>query len=137
MKVLNDIADKLERIDVNKTLAGVLEDNSEFLVEENIESLDEGKYPQSGDFIEPPYSPVTVKIKEEKGQQTDFVNLEDTGEFKADMLANVGSDFVEIDSTDSKSGKLKEKYGDQIFGIGDFTKRQIQEINIKKLQSQL
>ncbi len=136
MNALNDIGQRFLKVDPEKILARVLIDNKDFLVEENIDSWNEGRYPESGDFIEPAYTPFTVSKKKEKGQEYDFVTLQDTGSHADKTEATIGSDFVELDSTDSKSQKLKDKYGD-IFGIGDFAVKQIQEITINKTQNEL
>lgn len=135
MNVFTETGRKLSKINVNRILSKTLKDNSRFLADQNISSWDEGQYPGGG-FIEPPYTPFTVRKKIEKGQESDFVTLQDTGDFAKGVKAIVGGDFVEMDSTDSKSGDLKDKYGEEIFGIDDFTIRQIQDIlinNVKEL----
>ena len=71
----------------------------------------------NGEPIVPPYTNFTIRIKASKGQETDRVTLLDTGAFYAGIFAKVEGEELVIDSTDGKSGDLKEKYGDDIFGL--------------------
>lgn len=71
----------------------------------------------NGEPIVPTYTDFTISIKASKGQETDRVTLLDTGAFYAGIFANVEGDEILIDSTDSKSTKLKRKYGEDIFGL--------------------
>lgn len=70
-----------------------------------------------GTEITPAYTYFTREKKKEKGRDPDIVTLYDTGAFFRDMFVDVGSDVIEIDSTDYKSEDLKDKYGDKIFGM--------------------
>lgn len=71
----------------------------------------------NGEPIVPPYTYSTIRIKASKGQETDRVTLLDTGAFYSGIFAKVEGEELVIDSTDGKSGDLKEKYGDDIFGL--------------------
>ena len=76
-----------------------------------------GKYVDDSPII-PEYSYATLGFKLRKGQPTDRVTLFDTGSFHNQIFAQSydGKEVI-IDSTDDKSGELKEKYGEQIFGL--------------------
>lgn len=65
-----------------------------------------------------------MEKKKEKGRDPDIVTLYDTGAFYRDMFVDVGSDVIEIDSMDSKSDELKEKYGERIFGLTKSSKEE-------------
>jgi len=69
--------------------------------------------------ITPEYTPFTVFLKEEKGQPTDRVTLNDTGEFYSSMFLQPFGDEFEVQATDSKTTSLREKYGIDILGIAD------------------
>ncbi|MEG1738677.1 MAG: hypothetical protein RR137_08970 [Odoribacter sp.] len=69
--------------------------------------------------ITPEYKYFTRLAKIDKGRNPDVVTLYDTGEFYAKMFADIGSDEIEIDSIDCKSNDLKEKYGEDIFGLSN------------------
>ena len=76
-----------------------------------------GKYVDGTEII-PEYSYATLDFKLRKKQPTDRVTLFDTGSFYNQIFAESydGKEVI-IDSTDDKSGELKEKYGEQIFGL--------------------
>ena len=63
------------------------------------------------------YRPFTIAKRREKGRQTSFVDLFYEGDFQNKFDLRVSSDTYEIFSTDSKSDKLQDKYGDNIFGL--------------------
>lgn len=66
-----------------------------------------------------PYSPLTIAIKEEKGQPTNRVTLRDTGDFEASFFLEVGDKQFEIKASDFKTEALIKKYGRQILGLTD------------------
>lgn len=65
------------------------------------------------------YAPMTIKIKERKGQPTDRITLKDTGSFYADINVDARAEGMAVDSGDSKSEKLQKDYGKKIFGLDD------------------
>lgn len=67
--------------------------------------------------ITPPYTRATVKIKKAKGQPADRVTLRDSGDFQRKIRARPQRRGVVMDSTDSKTAGLVEKYGEEIFGF--------------------
>lgn len=81
-----------------------------------------------GTDIEPEYKFVTTDIKLRKGQPTDRVTLKDTGDFYEGIFAETwdGKEVL-IDSSDPKSGELKEKYGEGLFGITDDDSPELKE----------
>lgn len=64
-----------------------------------------------------PYTPLTVQLKSEKNQPTDRVTLKDTGDFHKSIKVDADRTYFEIYATDWKTDDLKEKYGDEIFGL--------------------
>lgn len=86
------------------------------MVESQQERLFEGKYP-TGEIIFPPYKPFTIFMKTIKEQPTDRVTLKDTGDFHRGIFVKKQGENLIIDSTDEKSAKLQEKYGENIFGF--------------------
>lgn len=69
--------------------------------------------------ITPEYTPNTIEIKQYNEQPYDRVTLKDTGRFYNEMGIIYGDDSFEITSEDWKTEKLKEKYGDYIFGLNE------------------
>ena len=66
-----------------------------------------------------PYSPVTIEIKEAKGQPTNRVTLRDEGDFESSFFLEVGDKQFEIKASDFKTEDLIKKYGRQILGLTD------------------
>lgn len=66
-----------------------------------------------------PYSPVTIEIKEAKGQPTNRVTLRDEGDFESSFFLEVGTKQFEIKASDWKTEELIKKYGRQILGLTD------------------
>ena len=64
-----------------------------------------------------PYSPVTIAIKEAKGQPTNRVTLRDEGDFQSSFYLEVGDKQFEIKASDFKTEDLIKKYGRQILGL--------------------
>lgn len=70
-----------------------------------------------GTEITPTYSDLTIMLKDEKGQESRWVTLRDTGAFWSDMFVDVGNDSYEVGSADAKAAKLEKKYGKKIYGL--------------------
>lgn len=66
-----------------------------------------------------PYRPLTIAIKEQKGQPTNRVTLRDTGDFESSFYLDVGDIQFEIKASDWKTESLIKKYGRQILGLTD------------------
>ena len=64
-----------------------------------------------------PYSPLTIAIKEEKGQPTNRVTLRDEGDFESSFYLEVNNTQFEIKAADWKTEELIKKYGRQILGL--------------------
>jgi hypothetical protein len=70
-----------------------------------------------GTEITPTYSDLTIMLKDEKGQESRWVTLKDTGAFWSDMFVDVGNNSYEVGSADAKAQSLEKKYGKRIFGL--------------------
>lgn len=70
-----------------------------------------------GTEITPSYADTTIEIKESKGQETRWVTLHDIGSFWENMFVDVNANSYSLSSADSKTDKLKKKYGKNIFGL--------------------
>jgi len=81
----------------------------------NEEQLDAGQRSDGSSL--PPYSQVTVAIKQAKGQQTAPMNLKDTGDFRDQIRLRLTKNFGFLMSTDEKNEELKNRYGSLIFGL--------------------
>lgn len=64
-----------------------------------------------------PYSPVTIQIKQAKGQPTNRVTLRDDGDFERSFFLNIDRQKFTIMASDWKTEELTAKYGKQILGL--------------------
>lgn len=83
-----------------------------------------------GTETEPPYKPFTIFKKIQKGQPYDRVTLFDTGDFYSGFTAERDGDSVLFTSTDPKTAKLEGKYGEEIFGLDEFSKDKTQQMSV-------
>ena len=74
-----------------------------------------------------PYSPFTVAYKKGKGDKFSNTTLEDTGNFYKSFQTDYGSFELEIFATDSKTPKLTEVYGENIFLITTENQKELSE----------
>jgi hypothetical protein len=99
-------------------VADVARDNSYVLEDANAAQLGEG-LDANGRDITPEYAPLTVEIKQAKGQPTSHVTLRDSGDFYASIVAKVRSEAIELEGTDPKTQELQQKYGNAVIGLSD------------------
>lgn len=132
---LLDVAFKsLEK--VKRELEGVAQDavykNKGLLIAKNTGNLFAGNNAegQSLEEIGGSYKPFTIEMKKLKGQPFNRVTLFDTGAFYAGFFVKVFDRGWELNSRDPKRNKLKNRWGDDIFGNTeedekDFNKQQV------------
>ena len=100
----------------------IIWDNEAYIIDMNAEEqlFEQGVNRLGVDIMDyAPYSPLTIAIKEEKGQPTNRVTLRDTGDFEASLFLEVGDKQFEIKASDFKTEDLIKKYGRQILGLTD------------------
>lgn len=79
-----------------------------------------------------PYTPVTIAIKKRKGQPTTRVTLRDKGNFYEGMHIVLYDDGFVVTSSDSKTEKLREKYGPAIFRLTNENLTRIVKVHIRR-----
>ena len=94
----------------------VVRQNVAFLEDANTAQLAAG-LDSDGQAIGPEYAPLTVAIKQLKGQPTDRVTLRDEGDFYSGIIAQIDAGSFELVGTDPKTPALTEKYGEDILGL--------------------
>ena len=100
----------------------IITDNEAYIVDMNaeIQLYEEGVNRLGVSIMDyAPYRPLTIAIKEEKGQPTNRVTLRDTGDFESSFYIEVGDRQFEIKASDWKTEALIKKYGRQILGLTD------------------
>lgn len=107
---------RLKVFDIHEEVKESIFDTGEDVADFNRKQLFEG-IRSTGSEIKPAYAPLTVLIKDQKGQPTDRVTLKDTGDFYESIGINVESDLLEISASDEKTDDLIKKYGNRILGL--------------------
>jgi hypothetical protein len=96
----------------------VVNDNNHVLEDANTAQLAAG-IDSDGRPIGPEYAPLTVAIKQLKGQPTDRVTLRDEGDFYSSVALHLDATEFEMVATDVKAPGLLEKYGEEVLGLTD------------------
>ena len=116
------VADFNEALTSGRIIQNIIWDNEAYIVDLNAEEqLFEQGINRLGVEISDyaPYSPVTIAIKEAKGQPTNRVTLRDEGDFESSFFLEVSDKQFEIKASDFKTEDLIKKYGRQILGLTD------------------
>lgn len=126
MKKITDlrkrVSDFNEALTSGRLMQNIIFENEAYIVDMNAEEqLFEQGINRLGVEISDyaPYSPVTIAIKEAKGQPTNRVTLRDEGDFESSFFLEVGNKQFEIKASDFKTEDLIKKYGRQILGLTD------------------
>ena len=128
LKSISDLRDNVERLNSGLSsgifVREIINDGmtTAFIIDANAEEqlYEQGINNLGIDIMDyRPYSPLTIAIKEEKGQPTNRVTLRDEGDFESSFYLEVGDRQFEIKASDFKTESLIEKYGRQILGLTD------------------
>lgn len=130
LQIFDELKQRIRSLPIDEFLKEAIQENEAELADLNITQLQQGK-DHEGDDIDPAYTPFTKQIKAFKGQPTDKVTLEDTGDFYAGMFAEVRGKKVLFGSDDSKTTKIVKKYGGQVFGLTDENKAEASQELLK------
>ena len=79
------------------------------------------------------YSNLSKTLRAEKGLQTSFVDLRDTGDFQKAITVQANENEIDYYSKDWKQTELIYKYGERIFGLFN-TSKKIQIIKTELLK---
>ena len=118
---IGQLADNLrefhEKLSNGEYIAQIIIDNEEFIVDMNaqVQLYEQGENALGQSIANyQPYSPLTIRIKEQKGQPTNRVTLRDEGDFESSFFIEVGNESFTIKAADFKTEDLVKKYGDII-----------------------
>jgi hypothetical protein len=120
---LHELSRRLKTFDLLQEVQDAVADTSSDIITLNQGQMSLGVR-SDGTEITPTYSDLTIMLKDEKGQETRWVTLHDTGAFWSDMFVDVGNNSYEVGSADAKAAKLEKKYGKKIFGLTKESKRE-------------
>nr|UVX39901.1 MAG: virion morphogenesis family protein [Bacteriophage sp.] len=126
MKKITDlrkrVADFNEALTSGRLMQDIVWDNDAYIIDMNAEEqlFERGINRLGVEIMDyAPYRPVTIEIKEAKGQPTNRVTLRDEGDFESSFFLEVGDKQFEIKASDFKTEELIKKYGRQILGLTD------------------
>lgn len=88
------------------------------ILDMNTDQLEKG-IEATGNPVSPPYRPLTISIKQQKGQPTDRVTLKDEGDFHDSFFLVLNQTSFAIYAKDEKTARIERKYGRDIFGLTD------------------
>ena len=113
-----------------------VQEHSNVIIDMNTEQLWQGKNSEGVELasIGGDYAPATVEYKKLKGDPYDRVTLHDERDFTENFFVKPVKMGWEVDSKDSKTNKLKEDWGDDIFGN---TKEDEKEINDEYIKPEM
>lgn len=142
MGSLIELYTSFKRIDFKKLLDECIEEKQGLIIGLNTrKQLYEKGIDSMGQPLEPPYTGFTKSIKRRKGQPVNRVTLKDTGAFYEGFEIGIEPNFIDIFSTDNKSKKLTDKYGDDIYGLTDentaILAEQIKPVLLNKTRQQI
>ena len=80
---------------------------------------------RNADAITPEYAESPIRYKRRKGQPTDRVTLQDTGQYHDTLKIRYEDEGFELYANDWKAGFLDKKYGKDIYGLQDEAAREL------------
>lgn len=131
---IKKIISTLEAIDLDEILRRIIsrDDIQELIIQLNTEGQRTSQLFEQGvdargvtlkqiggsPFTASGYSPVTIGIKQEKGQRVDHITLKDTGVFYRSFNVLVHNNFFEIQADGQKADvNLLDEWGENILGL--------------------
>lgn len=122
--------ERFQAISLTEEVRSVMLDTHTELEDYNKQQLSQGKR-KDGSAITPEYSPMTIFLKQQKGQPWDRVTLYDEGNYYDRITLSVDAQTYDLHSTDSKAAKLLAKYGDDIEGLTEDNKNDYRATTLK------
>lgn len=136
MNTAQDILKKFQRIDVTLSAQVAIEETAGDVTNAQRQQLQQGL--KSDNSYLPDYSFRSVfQYNKPPGP----IRLYDTGDFYRGMLVDVRGDIFIIESADSKSKMLQDRYGENILGLGAAAKveyvKVLRPVFIKQIKAYL
>lgn len=123
-----EILNKYRSLNIRTAIQETLQETENSALDLQAEQMYEGKR-STGGMIRPLYSPITIQIKQEKGQVSDRVTLNDTGVFYRSLYMRITPYSFEFLSNDIKRFDIEGKYGAWIYGLSpEMRKRYVSEV---------
>ena len=138
MATLVQSVKRVKAFDFEKAILNVvsLNDKKALNLNRDTQLFDEGS-DSLGNLLSPPYTDLTILLKTIAGQPSNRVTLRDSESFHNSFFMDASKFTVKIDATDSKTTELKEKYGEDIFGLDDESQSEFNEQVLDDIQETL
>lgn len=138
MQVLSDFLKHFIEADKEEWILEALnnDDVTDFVIYLNTEEqLYSRGVDSEGAQLSPPYTPLTVEIKKEKGQRFDHVTLKDTGQFYESfkVTAIKSGDLVIEADAQKEDNNLIDKYGEDVLGLTEESLDRFREMVYEEL----
>ena len=132
---VRELNKRMQAVPLHRLTMAAIKLNEQEMLDMNRAQLQDHGIDSEGNDIwrRQPYTIFTQIEKISKGQPHDRVTLKDTGAFHKAFYMDVSSRVFNIDSRDSKSSSLKEKYGAEIFGLTPQNEQRAKEKNTRTL----
>ena len=140
--VIKNMADNLTKMlsGIDKIIKDAAERNNDELADIQTDQMQKGKNAIGGN-IGSLRSPSYGQRKKNRGGRAPFlqVDLKNTGKFQRGVFAKVAATGILLDSSDSKTSELKEKYdkNGSIFGYNEDSKGLVREVLVPTIAFQI
>lgn len=121
MNIVENIIYRLQEFEqsIESNIADIVRKYDYIIIDMNVQDqLYERGIDRNGNSL-PEYLPITVRVKQTRGQPFDRTTLRDTGEFHRSWTIRIADTFFEIVPEDIKTELLVAKYGEEIIGLTD------------------
>lgn len=139
-EVIENMAKNLSKVlsGIDKIIVDASERNKDEFADIQTDQMQKGKNSEGGS-IGRLRSPAYSQRKKNRGGVAPFgqVDLRNTGKFQRGVFAKVSATGILLDSTDSKTEELTEKYGEEIFGYNEDSKDVVPEVLIPSVVFQI
>ena len=144
MEAITNLIDNLKKYkdSINEYMEDITRSIEDEIKEINVHQQYDLGQDRNGDSITPEYAESTIRYKRRKGQPTDRVTLQDTGQYHDTFKIRYEDEGFELYANDWKAGFLDKKYGKEIYGLQDEAARELadqvyQPRMIQKLKTML
>lgn len=127
MVTVNAMRERWKKVKIETLMNESFEETADDYADTNADQMYAGKL-NDGEKIEPPYTPLTKKIKKRKGQPTNRVTLRDTNDFQNQLTATRQGKKIKIKSPVEYAKHLEKKYTKNIYGLNDKYRAKYQPI---------
>ena len=127
MEAITNLIDNLNKYkdNINEYMEDITRSIEDEIKEINVHQQYDLGQVRNGDAITPEYAESTIRYKRRKGQPTDRVTLQDTGQYHDTFKIRYEDEGFELYANDWKAGFLDKKYGKDIYGLQDEAAREL------------